>query len=366
MCALLLTGCAQEPAKSPPSAIAIPEPSASPSTDTVSTPHSRLGIECADLITDAVVAERIPGAIFRTDYFADMISQSATVPEGLPVLQRGGLVCQWSAVTSVGSFVGSPQGYTGLKVVVQPDAAADWQRFLDNNDRPESGEWYCFNYREPAGTFCHLEALVNGSWVSIEIVGIDPESTDNDVQLADRVRPFVDGILSIVESADVTGPAWSNPLAEPLPSTCEALLPMTQVAAITARTGLVAYDQARAPYPSESDGPPRVCDWGYGYESSFGSMTVVPGGAWALEQTLPAVSPSGAAAAIEITGADEDDRAWVRCTIPGQMCVLDLAIGRNWIQLALFGFDSDGNAVSADPAATITRLAEGVTANLKT
>jgi hypothetical protein len=371
-----LPGCAAEPAPTPTSiASASPPPTVTAGPDRAA-PSSRLGLECEELVNAETVVARIPGAVPRADYFADVLAQGAVIPEGTPILQNGGLVCDWSAVTSTTGGFGLPTGYTGMHIELLPDASASWAVYTASIGLPSSGYWYCFADGGAYPTFCNFESLVGTTWVSITMSGIDEGSTTSDETLAANVRPFVDEIVAVIAAADAAEPAWSDPDAIAPPATCEAIVPISAVAAATRTTGLSSYDTAHGPYGDGYIGLLRTaaglaisqldCPWGYGFEGAFGGMNVIPGGVWALQQTIDDDSPSGPARRLTLDGLGPDDGAWLRCSNDSAICVLDLSVGRNWVSLWLWdAVNQTGTPVGEDRQGVLEALAVIAIDNLR-
>ena len=368
-----MSGCASQPPTQP-----TPLPTASPAATAepvVTLPTSRLGIECEDLVTAETVTARIAGAVPRPDYFADILAQSPGIPEGTPLLQAGGLVCDWSAMTAVAGNLGQPAGYTGLHIELLPDAASYWATYTDSVGIPSTGFWYCSNYGALTGPFCNFEALVGTTWVSIQLSGVDAGTTDSDEVVAAKVRPFVDAIVAVIAEAGFPAAPWVDPSAAVIPGTCEQVLPIATVAEGVGIASLADYETASTPFGAGfigllstaarlSIGEVR-CPWGYGYETEFGGLRLIPGGSWALSQTIDDPSPAGPAVRVKIDGLGSDDAAWLRCAAADGACVLDVSIGRNWLEVFLWQpTDLDGNTVPMDRQAVLQKLAESAVDNL--
>lgn len=370
---VVLGGCASQPPTQPtPRPTASLEATAEP---VVTLPTSRLGIECEDLVTTETVTTRIAGAVPRPDYFADILAQSPGIPEGTSLLQSGGLVCDWSAMTAVAGNLGHPAGYTGLHIELLPDAASHWATYIESQGIAPTGFWYCFNYESLSGTFCNFEALVGTTWVSIQLSGVDAGTTDSDDVLAAKVRPFVDAIVAVIAEAGPPADLWFDPSAAVIPGTCEHVLPITTVAEGVGIAALADYETASTPFGTGFIGLLStaarlsiggiVCPWGYGYESEFGLMRLIPGGSWALAQTIDDPSPAGPAVRVMVDGLGSEDGAWVRCSAIDEACVLDVSIGRNWLELSLWQpTDLDGATVPMDRQAVLQNLAESAVDNL--
>jgi hypothetical protein len=135
-------------------------------------------------------------------------------------------------------------------------------------------------------------------------------------------------------------PAWTPPAGTiPLPRTCNDLVSIHRVqVAFAARRPLEAYAGSGFSSSPAAGAYQRLgsanCTWlSRGTFYSAGSMTTLPGGAWAWAEARSTFTAPSALTPVTIPRLRPGDEAYVRCDVPHQQCYLDLIIGGNWISL---------------------------------
>jgi hypothetical protein len=366
---VLLSGCASEPIRTAaPALTESPTPTAIPAPEVA--PSSRLGIECDDLLSDAQAEAAIAGAIPRSNQPADLATISYHVFEIFPLIQLGGLACDWSAIGSVSSQTGYPTDYSGVHIEVLPEATGAWSNYVTSgwsNAKP-GGSWYCFN--RPPQSFCSFENLIGTNWTSIDISGYPEGGATTDENYAAVVRPFVDQIVNVIAGAQTSSEVWHDESASAPPQNCESILPIATVSSTVGVPELLAYPSRDEPKYGLLRTASRFavnefdCQWMTGVESGVGGVVLLPSGGWALKRMLPVNSASGPAQPLELPGLGSEDGAWIRCSTPNQTCIVDLLVGGNWAQLSLWADPYSDPYFPADPETAIVALATTAVANL--
>jgi len=339
---LALAGCAggspgAPPTTAPPSSA---PPSTAPPTVVSAEPSSRYGLDCADLVDEALALATVTVPVAAVDPLVTAAGVGTAIPRRTSIISQGGTVCEWSNGVPVNDQYGSDPAYVGVVLSVLPRPASGWSAKATQYGMPS-------NVSSCAADLCVMSTVVGDAWVTLEASGgsaavIDPVAAD--ALLADLVAT----VTAAGAPTPLATPARTQP---PLPSDCELVLPVASVRTITGDTGAVLShggggwsDWAEARLNAANEG----CRWAVGDENSA-TVGWIRDGRWAYDRAQAA----GTFSPTTITGLGAGDEATIRCDAAfGTTCSVDIAFGPDWVNIA-------GN-----DEATAIELAEAVVARL--
>ncbi len=271
----------------------------------------------------------------------------------------GGLACEWNNGESYSEKRGLNPAYVGFRIVILPDAASQWARYIDYYGADGAG-LYCFT--APSGVIgCNANDLVTDRWVEITSYGTISE---------DAAAALHTIVLGAVAAAGPGAPPWTPPAGTlPLPTECAGLVPFGIVASAVGSTLPIESSVGGGGWSLRAGANVNAgvvsCSWTYGASDlSPGGIQSLGAGAWAWNEARPALTTPSTPEALPIGGLEDSDQAWIRCAPANTECVVDLVIGGNWIEFVLYQDDGFGSGVS-DPRAAATTIAEGVVATLR-
>lgn len=319
-------------------------------------PPPILNTPCVKLGSATTPQRFFAATIAVRDAAHETIRGTRQQPADYAIRQTGGLACEWSnGVGSTGEF-GDGNRWRGIRLELLPDGALPFSRYAAAISLTGTEIMYCvdaFGVRD-----CYYDGLVDGDWLSVKARGLRSEAEG--LALLTKFR-------SAVALARPTGlPAWTPPAGTvPLPRTCNDLVSIDRVeAAFAARVPLEAYLGTGFSSSPATGAYQRLgsakCAWlARGTFYSAGSMTALPGGAWAWAEARSRFTAPSALAPVTIPRLRPGDEAFVRCDVPHRQCYLDLIIGGNWI--SLYANPEEGSGlVRADRRAALIFIANEI------
>lgn len=346
---LALTACTPG-APAPTTSATNPTESATPApTDDArplgSRPDPRTEAGCGDLLDPAAFAGAFPAAIAPVDETRTAERIGTVITDGWYVRQAGGLLCEWQ---DAGSEVGSEGyfDYHGIRMLLFPATLVQWEPV--GAAEASGGR----RFTDCAGSdFCHFEAFTGDWWLSLNASGILDGRND-------AVLARFEEVLTRVSALPAPRPAGASGSGDLVPELCEDQLTGPQLLAATGASGSTSLESGYpSPYPSlwatarESLGGTE-CSWGI--DGSYAlSITVLPGGAWALDIAADAY---GEATPVAIPGTT--DGGVFRPQVEGMG--LGFAYDGDWIQVVTYegAFPRPGNDVLVSVAAAIVANSE--------
>lgn len=319
--ALLLSGCGPAPIETDPTPTAAPV--LTPTPEPLSAPRPILGIACADLLSvddlDTVVSAPIQAA-----------PPSPDLDSGPVVRSVGGLDCTWSNGQEPFALGDRNDSYVGIRVMVLPEAAAQWERYEEFMTAMSLSTSSCHG----PPLWCEAAALIGDSWVTVDIGGARSE---------EAALALASSIFTSVGTAGPGAPPWAAPSSRvEVPLTCAEVIADAEVEEVLGLAtpvysrsygdggGWSLYQAAWALEGGPHCGWPWVDD-----EAGPGGMSILAGGVWAWEEIL-ASHPELARNEVDLEPLSAGDRAWQSCE-PGPAgdvtCTVDLVVAGHWIQL---------------------------------
>lgn len=360
--AAVLAGCAAEPPSSTasPAQTGIMESAAPPTT--APELSSRLGLSCAGLLPDALVAATVATGLSAVEFTAN---PGYATPAAYSVAQRGGTACSTSngVVPQPG---GTAPGYRGVTVLVLPDALAQWDRYASIYKYVISGADAAYGdaaavvcFGRGAQSSCTANILVGTVWIDVVIDGITADADADDPAVAARVQPLLARVTHEVSRAGAPAQLWL-PLSgtADLPADCAGFLSGVEIAETLSLSNRIDIGDSAGGWSlmaaAAEDAQVDRCFWFLdGSESIAGSSAALHGGAWAFDRSSSILAPTGVIKAVTepIAGVD---RATFGCGLRRGECTLDTVIAGNWVQL---NAEQGPVAETGDLEARLSRLA---------
>ena len=343
----------------PPAASPAPTPTATATAEPVATgPEPIIDMTCDELLPDATIAAGFAAPLAPANAAVSMMNErSYRMAHAFLARSLGGLACDWNNGEINVSSRGTNPAYVGHRVVILPDAASQWARFIDYYG-PEAGGHSCAVPVSPFPLSCSSDDLVGDIWVEMETQGAVSEAA----AAALRTR-----VLEGIAAAGPGAPRWTPPAGTlPLPTDCEGLVPFSTVASALGTSASLFADSASGGWSLMAGATENAgvggCLWGFPDWEGLGGIRSLAGGAWAWNEARPALTTPGPPEALTIAGLEAGDQAWIRCAPANTTCVADLVIGGNWIEFHLW---PDRRLVTVDLRTAATAIAEGVVATLR-
>lgn len=339
---------------------ATPSPTSTPGPAVALVPEPVLDATCADLLPAASIAATFPDALSEADAGHSSLAAPAAIVPAYVVRSLGGVACEWNNGQTYSSSRGTNLDYSGVRVMVLPDAATQWDRYVAYYGSDGLG-LFCGEVFPPYPLGCHGNDLVGDYWV---------ETTIFDAASPEAASALHASILAVVGAAGPGADAWTPPADTlALPADCEVILPMSSVqSALGVADSLVATTAAGGwSLRAGADVNAAIvdCHWSYSdADAGVGGIRVLPAGLWAWNEALPALTIPAAPAPLALTGLDSGDEAWIRCAPANAECTVDLIIGGNWIELDV-GLDEGFGRVTVDRQLGATAIAQAVVTSLR-
>lgn len=288
--------------------------------------------------TDATCDQLAPPATWNPVFGTDMsLVGPERTPERLGTVivdawvarQDGGVACEWQAA---GAGVGS-EGYGGSEVVrlqLIPATDAEWEPYsVTNGGGSRSSECGGGSY------MCSLDIHIDGWWLAIWANNVPDSEASATLALFEEI------VSRVVDLAD-PAPAGPSESGDAIPAACDEQLTQAQVQAVVGSAVTLADDYSQ---PSLSTTASRAvgltnCVW----SNALGggpTVTVLPGGAWAM---AIAVAAYGEAEATDIPGLPGG--GWLRPQL--EATGLDFALDGDWVMITVgSGDDRIAEALAA-------------------
>jgi hypothetical protein len=354
-----------------PTQSASPTPSPAPTAtgSTATEPASRFAFTCADLATDAQVSTMMGSTVHAVDALEDPLTAFWGIPREGSIEQVGGLVCTWSNGVPYNSIAGSSTAgtsYVGLQVELMPDSAAGFRKAGVTGN----------SFVGCSSTNCNASSLLGSTWL---------QSAAQRTTLGDRTKQQRTADFQTLEAnidkvvTDAGSPtARAASTADALPSSCTDYV---SDATLSTAVGVdmvesTSGDGGGGGWSLEAEAQEQAqfayaCQWGM--KGNDGDnlivLSVLPAGAWIPTKYSGVDAPQGAASALSIPGLPASDKAWIRCDLqgdaPDDYCVVDLAIGGNWVELTLFPKQGGWDNPKRPLPDVLTEVATAVAESLK-
>lgn len=363
---VVLAGCAAPtpvPTPGPATASATPTPTAEPAA---SRPTPRFDVDCAGIAALADFTTLLDTPVATVDPALASAGSGREIPRVMYVEAVGGLACEWSNGTPHSQTMGTAPDYRGIEVQVFPEAGDQWAKFAQNYG--EGGTRGCSEYLRVT---CDLDVLVNGYWITARVAGVVTATAVESGVAVPEAAAFFDALESAVGALGAPGPEWAPSPSLVLPSDCAALPSAAAVAALIGtdqelllgRSGGGGWSNwagARV----ESGG--IACGWQTIDDATAGRVETLPAGEWAARATLPGYTVPSVPAPFAVEGLGPDDEAFLRCGAieSYSVCVVDVIIGGNWVQIDAFGADQ-GVHTDLDARGMAEVLATAVAAGIR-
>jgi len=344
------------PAESPTPTEATPTPTA----EALSVPEPVIGVTCAELLPAAAVAAAFPDTLAVADAAHSTLAAGAAIVPAYVARSLGGIACEWNNGQVYSGSRGNNPDYSGVRVIVLPNAGAQWDRYVEYYGSDGLG-LFCGEALAPYPLGCEGNDLVGGHWV---------ETTFFDASSAGAATTLHSTILAAVGAAGPGADPWTPPANTlALPPTCDAIVSTSTVqSALGVAESLVASGPAGGwSLRAGADVNAAVvnCNWLYfDADAGVGNLRVLPAGSWAWAEAFPALTVPSAPEPLVVTGLEADDEAWMRCASGNAECVVDLVIGGNWIEFEVWAEDGLGR-VTADRRAGASTIAQAIVASLR-
>ena len=306
-------------------------------------PAMRIDLSCDDLVDGLDLASHLPGAVLQAERVGERLGHGEpTMSDAFVLAQARGLTCEWSS---------TGPGHSALRIELLPNAKPLWKDALEAGAVDEI-LFNCLSYQydEHGSNDCYFEGLAGADWIRLRATDIDVGAWESDQDLTEATTPLFQKLVDTVKSArEVDPPATAR--ARPLPETCEEILPVAAVNAVTVFGAQAQYFDI-ATFGQRVNSIAGAASWATGapYCNLIGRadyhvyVEILPGGSWALHETLDDPSATaGPAAEVPVEGLRAGDGAWSRCS-EGRVCELDLDLGGNWVQLSVSGWDENFTA----------------------
>ncbi|MCU1534843.1 MAG: hypothetical protein JWR53_1324 [Glaciihabitans sp.] len=335
----------------PTSAPVVSTPRATPTAaPEAQLPTPRLDIGCSDLAASATLASTFTDPVEARDPGVDAGARGFAIDPAYFVQTDGGLACSWNNGLPEYRKDGNYGGRQGVTLLVLPNdnPSKGFAKYKKYYSLATNTEINCFQGGEVPN--CYVNALVNDYWVSAVVTGMDASTTASEKKLAKKTKPLIDGILAGVGASAAPTPQWSPPSTTlALPHSCSGYV---AASTLKAKLGLATAVTARhfgegggwsleasAALNAHADG----CIWTIpASDSSVAALDVLPGGAWALSSATPFMTGPSAPTEVTIAGLTDADGAWIRCGAKDDGCILDLAVGGNWIEVIVNSSSDSG------------------------
>ena len=266
------------------SVTATPTPTPTP----LAAPTARFPVTCDQLapaatVTSLLGAGAIPGNPVTGDTGGIDLAEFSLV-------QDGGIWCAWTNNATKDLL-----DTTHLSIHIVPDVTpATWGQFKPLEQGLVTTDFSGDSFTDCEGSnhtpaYCSVNTLIGTTWIAIEASVEGLHTSGAGASLA-HFKPEFTHVISEIQSATETQPAWSDPKA-PTPKACTSTLTATQL------TGLLAGAKVQGGYGAP-DGQAGVvwgpnpstkmssCEWDLvkGGADNFVDIELLPSGLWAWPQ----------------------------------------------------------------------------------
>jgi len=370
----LLTGCSVPavPIQGEPSSAAEPSATAPAATAPGAVlPVSRLGLDCADLVPEQLVADAVAGSVVAVPYGS---TGQGSGPLGYAVEQLGGNACAGTDPATAAPVDGSGASVPGYSVLVLPNAAEQYTRYAELYPDVVTGDGAAYGdsaggacFGRGAESQCSSSILVGSTWIEVALTGITADASLSDSDVAARVAPLIESIVTTVADAPAPGPAWTIPTGTvALPADCATYASEDDVRTAFDRPEQLWVGPAGGGGWSLSAGAWTIagaqrCAWLLAdSDVAVMALEALPGGAWAFDAAAERRTPAQPTDAVD-TAIAGVERAVFGCDTALGTCTLDTVIGGNWVQFSADTLPDDDPDTVRD---RLTRVAAGAAGRL--
>ncbi len=312
-----------------PAGPAEPTPTPTPTVDPLAGPESVIGVGCDGILSTSSLAGAFPAGVTAIDAGEADMGSSPTISLTYTVRSLGGLACEWNNGEPGQIPPGwSNPAYVGVIVLVLPNATSQWDRFESIYASSGAVGSYCAATSVPL--YCSTNQIVGTSWVEVTVIGAASEAAGTALGTE---------ALGVIGAAGPGAPAWSPPTDTlALPAECPGVVTDAAVQSALGLSDPVAASTGGGGWSlgagaRENWGGPH-CYWSFvGADAGVGSLSTLPGGAWAWNEASAFLTFPSPPASASLPGLAPGDEAWLRCASADEYCVLDLVIGRNWVEV---------------------------------
>lgn len=345
--AVLLAGCAPTvPSPSPagtdsPSSTSTASPSDDESAPSAlgSRPDARTEATCDHLVPPGSLNSLFPAPIALVDERRTGEAIGTVIAADWVIREAGGVACEWqdaeSVVTSEGYF-----SYQGVRLLLLPATDAQSDPYF-----AEAGGGRRFA-ECTADYYCHLEARTDrGWWMSLTAFYFPTENPGT--AALDALEQVLLRVADLPAPSRIDAPHSGDAVD----SLCDRqITPVQAAAALGAPVATVETSS----YPSIWTAAEQIvggseCRW-YGGELRDATVTVLPGGEWAMDRAVAAYGP---AEQVPLPGTSSG--GYLRPQVEAQG--LDFAIDGDWVQVVV------SRASAVPPRDVMIAYAEAIIAN---
>jgi hypothetical protein len=298
-------------------------------------PGPRIDIDCGDLVGVYDLGQHLSGAVLQEGGAARQGAPSMS--DEFVIAQARGITCDWAA----------PGGRGALHIALLFNARPLWNDIARVSEREADpllrcNSYHYWDHEAAEASACSFEGPAGAHWVELRATDIDMGVWASDEELTDAVTPILTRILDVIRQARPNNPA-TQPSPRPLPHDCEQILPVAEVNDIGTFGTHEAYSDG-IEFTQRVGSIAGAASWvaGAPFCGLVGRtryplyLEILPGGAWALHETLddPALDP---AIPVVLEGLLPGDGAWSRCG--ASLCEFNLDLGGNWVQLSVSSWE---------------------------
>lgn len=350
-------------------------PTATPGASAVPTaspiPSPRIDLDCAAIADPDTLGGLFSDPLEIRDPGVDAGAQPFSISPSYYVQTDGGLSCFWNNGKPAIPVGTTPRDRHGLKLLLIPNDGtasgfAKYQKYYSLGSTTE------FNCYQNDGADCDVNALRNGYWVSLHIDGMSASATAGPKTLRKLAKPIVDDILATVAGAAAATEKWAPPASvTALPKNCGSFI---SASTVKSKLGISKTLSARVfgedggwslEASAGKNAHERSCLWTYpDGDTAVMALDAMPGGAWALSAATPFMTAPSAPTEVDVTGLADSDAAFMRCAAHQDGCVLDLAVGGNWVEVQVASSSDTGLAKIPAMKAKLLKVGAAIVANL--
>ena len=302
-------------------------PTATPTAEPLGLrPATAFAFDCADLLTDAAVSAFLGVPVEAHDMVATNLATQWQEMLGTYVVQAGGLACEWSNGEAMGA-----KDYAGFQVQLLPHGSDAFNAF-GREGSVGCGGWECYS-QYATGT----------TWVESTLKGF---ARQGDITKAEQNVEFQALHATIDAVIAAAPPAADVPLGDGAGTytQCAAVLDDATISSVVGE-GLTGGGG-----PGGGEGIPflhgeahaRIGAYTFcvymADDSRYGPfITEMPGGAWIPITYATTVDSAdvGVGTEVQLDGLKDGESAYLHCRDETASCVMDLAVGGDWVRIAL-------------------------------
>jgi hypothetical protein len=321
-------------------------------------PATAFAFTCADLLTDATVSAFLGVPVEAHDMVATNLATQWQEMLGTYVVEAGGLACEWSNGEAMGA-----EDYAGFQVQLLPNGS-DALKAFGRED-----------YVSCSGWICNSEYATGTTWVESTIDGFARKGEITKAEQKVEFKQLHADIDAVIAAAP---PAAEVPLGEGAGTytQCSAVLDDATISSV------VGENLTGGGGPGGGEGIPFLHGEAHArigaytfcvYNADDGRygpfISEMPGGAWIPNTYATTIDSAdvGFGKPVQLDGLEDGESAFLHCRNETTTCVLDLAVGGDWVRIALprSGSPEQGGGLSYDrpKAEVLADIAAAVIAN---